>query len=124
MMPQKRQQAGGGGEGKAGAGGLTSVLAASVSASVRPAVGKESRGEQAQYYSMEPPHAAAEAQTRLEARTTDPNSALQALFPAHPQYPRHGAPTSYISKGGQSSVLHFSENHYFFFEAFGIGDIG
>lgn len=78
MMPQKRQQAGGGGEGKAGAGGLTSVLAASVSASVRPAVGKESRGEQAQYYSMEPPHAAAEAQTRLEARTTDPNSALRA----------------------------------------------
>lgn len=54
--PQQRQQGGGGGEGRAGGGGLTSVLAASFSASVRPAVGKESRGEQAHGYSLGPPH--------------------------------------------------------------------
>ena len=54
--PQQRQQGGGGGEGRSGGGGLTSVLAATFSASVRPAVGKESRGEQAHGYSLGPPH--------------------------------------------------------------------
>ena len=63
---------------KQAAGWLTSVLAASASASLRPATGKKNRDEQARCYSMGPIHIAAETQTRLEVRTTDPNSALQA----------------------------------------------
>ena len=38
-------------------------------------------------------------------------------FPIHPQYPRHGATTSYISKGRQSSVLHPFQKIAVFFEA-------
>lgn len=82
-------------------------------------MGKKNRDDQAHCYSMGPIHTAAEAQTRLEVKTTDPSSALQAknFIPNPPSVSQTWRRHQLISKGRQSSVLHPFQKITVFFEA-------